>query len=100
MAKKKIIWSNNAKEEFRNVLEFYTERNGSSTYSLKIIKQTEELLNTLSKNELIGRLTSNKKSRVIPMKIYMIFYEIKENNIEIISFWDNRQDDKKRKVKL
>lgn len=47
MAKKKIIWSNNAKEEFRNVLEFYTERNGSSTYSLKIIKQTEELLNIL-----------------------------------------------------
>jgi toxin YoeB len=99
MANKKIVWSNNAKNELRKILEFYNERNGSEKYSLKILTETEELLKTLSKSEFIGRLTSNKKTRVIPMKVYLIFYEINENIIEIISFWDNQQDENKKRIK-
>lgn len=99
MAGKKIIWSELAKSEFKSILEFFIERNGSSAYSLKLAKQTENLLNTLSNNEFIGRLTSNKKTRVIPMKVYLIFYEINEDTIEIISFWDNRQDDIRKNYK-
>ena len=30
---------------------------------------------------------------------YLVFYEINENRIEIISFWDNRQNIENRKVK-
>ena len=99
MAKKEIIWSELAKLEFSNVLEFYVVRNENSDYSLKILEEVEDLLETLSTNEFIGRLTSNKITRVIPMKVYLIFYEINNNRIEIISFWDNRQSIKKRKVK-
>lgn len=99
MASKKIIWSNVAKSEFRDILEFYIDRNESATYSLKLLDETEDLLKTLSKSEFIGRLTSNKKTRVIPMKAYLIFYEIKKETIEIVSFWDNRQDDKKLNIK-
>jgi toxin YoeB len=98
MADKKIIWSDNAKTELRKVLEFYTERNGLEKHSLKILEQTEELLNLLSKREFIGRLTSNKTTRVIPMKVYLIIYELNENSIEIVSFWDNRQDENIRKI--
>ncbi|RRO15251.1 type II toxin-antitoxin system RelE/ParE family toxin [Flavobacteriaceae bacterium 14752] len=99
MANKRIIWSNLAKSQFRNILDFYIERNGSVTYSLKLLNETEDLLETLSKNEFIGRLTSNKQTRVIPIKVYLIFYEIKEEAIEIVSFWDNRQDKEKLNVK-
>ncbi len=99
MANKKIIWSDIAKSEFRDILEFYIERNKSATYSLKLLDETEDLLRTLSKSEFIGRLTSNKRTRVIPMKVYLIFYEIKEDTIEIVSFWDNRQDNKKINIK-
>ncbi len=31
------------------------------------------------------------------MKVYLIFYEIKEDTIEIVSFWDNRQDTRSQK---
>jgi toxin YoeB len=99
MVKKEIIWSDLAKLEFSNVLEFYALRNGNSDYSLKILEEVEDLLETLSNNEFIGRLTSNKITRVIPMKIYLIFYEINNNQIEILSFWDNRQNPEKRKIK-
>ena len=97
MAYKKVIWSDKARSEFQNILEFYVERNGTPTYSLKILRETEDLLETLSKSEFIGRLTSNKKTRVIPMKVYLIFYEIRNDIIEIVSFWDNRRDKNKRK---
>ena len=96
MAKKEIIWSPRAKSELRKILEFYNERNGNSKYSLKILDEIVDLLNTLSQSEFIGRLTSNKKSRVLVMKVYLIFYEINENTIEILSFWDNRQDERNK----
>jgi toxin YoeB len=99
MAKKEIIWSELAKIEFSNVLEFYFYRNENSNYSLKILEEVEDLLETLSENEAIGRLTSNKITRVIQMEVYLIFYEINQNRIEVVSFWDNRQDLERRKIK-
>ena len=92
MADKKIIWSTRASQELKQTLEFYNQRNQSTRYSLKVLKGIDELMKILSKNELIGRLTSNKFTRVIPMKAYLIFYEVNQNTIEIVSFWDNRQD--------
>lgn len=92
MARKQIIWSRNARFQLQSVLEFYIERNKSNVYSLKLLDQVEDLMLTLSQNEYIGRLTSNKSTRVIPMKVYLIFYEINSDTIEIVSFWDNRQD--------
>ena len=80
-------------------MEYYIERNGNENYSLKLIDEVEDLLNTLSNSELIGRLTSNKFTRVIPMKVYLVFYEINNNRIDIVSFWDNRQDIERRKIK-
>ena len=99
MAEKEIIWSKLAKLQLVNVLEFYVQRNGNSNYSLKILSEVEDLLETLSKAELIGRLTSNKFTRVISMKVYLISYEINGNRIEIVSFWDSRQDIENRKIK-
>jgi plasmid stabilization system protein ParE len=98
MAQKEIIWSNLAKLQFSNVLEFYVFRNGNTNYSLKLVDEVEDLLETLSKSELIGRLTSNKITRVLVMKVYLIYYEINGNQIEIVSFWDNRQSTENKKV--
>lgn len=99
MAKKVIVWSKVAKLQLANVLEYYVERNGNPNYSLKLLKEVEDLLNTLSNSELIRRLTSNKFTREIPLKVYLIFYEINGDRIEIVSFWDNRQNIEHRKVK-
>jgi len=96
MVGKEITWSSTAKKELNETLRFYTRRNGSPNYSLKLLQELEDLLETLSKSEFIGRLTSNKSTRVIPMKVYLIFYEIYNNKIEIISFWDNRQEKDKK----
>ena len=98
MAKKEIIWSARAESELRKILEFYNERNGNSNYSLKLLDEIEDILDTLSQSEFIGLLTSNKKTRVLVMKVYLIFYEINDDRIEIMSLWDNRQDQRNRLV--
>lgn len=99
MAEKAVVWSEFAKLQLSNVLEYYLLQNGNPNYSLKLLSQIEDLLITLSKSELIGRLTSNKSTRVISMKVYSLFYEINNEQIEIVSFWDNRQNPNNRKVK-
>ena len=96
MAKKEIIWSTRANLELKTILEFYNKRNGNISYSLKLVNEIDNILNTLSQSEYIGRLTSNKKTRVVVMKVFLIFYEINGNRIGILSFWDNRQDNNKR----
>lgn len=95
MVRKAVIWSERASYEFREVLEFYTKRNGNASYSFKILSKTDDLLEVLSSNEFIGRPTKNRKTRVVVMDVYLIFYEIHENRIEILSFYDNRQNPEK-----
>ena len=96
MVEKSIIWSQRAVSELKDILEFYTERNGNTRYAFKILDKTEEVLTILGQNEFIGRLTSNKITRVVVMDVYLIFYEVQKSQIEILSFWDNRQNPEKR----
>ena len=96
MAKKSIIWSNRAEVELKSTLNFYNLRNGNTKYSFKLLKQVNKVLDNLSENEFMGRLTEDKKTRVVVMGVYLIFYEIISFEIRIMSFWDNRQKPEKR----
>lgn len=62
MAEKSVIWSKRANVEFREILEFYTQRNGNSKFSLKILQKVNEIISLIQENENIGRLTENKKN--------------------------------------
>lgn len=99
MAGKRIIWSGPAGNELRKILNFYVQRNGNIIYSKKLLRQIEKLLSTLSESPLLGRLTSNQVTRVIPLEQFLIFYEVQEGVIQIVSFWDNRQDPRKKKIR-
>ena len=96
MAKRTIIWSTRAESELKSVLDFYNSRNGNNKYSLRLLDQIRQITDILSENEFIGRLSENKRTRVIVMSVYLIFYEIVESEIHILSFWNNRQNPKNR----
>ncbi len=96
MASKEIKWSIRASREFRKTLSYFNKRNGSTAYSQTLIQKTKELLNQLSTAEYLGRTTNKKNVRVLPLEVYLIFYEIQNGTIYILSFWDNRRDPKKR----
>lgn len=71
---------------------FYNERNGNPEYSFQILDEVEVLTKTLSKSHFIGRISSDKVTRVIPFKVFSLFYEIRLKQIGIMAFWDNRQN--------
>ncbi len=96
MVKRKIIWSNQAESELLKILLFYIERNGSTNYSAKLLDQTEKLIALLTTYPTLGRITENKITRVIVKGDFMIFYEVSDLFIEIVSFLDARQDPSKR----
>ena len=96
MAQRKIIWSQRSEEELRGVLEFYNTRNGSTTYSKKLLLSVDKLVGLLPNNKHLGRLSENGGTRVVVKKEFLIFYEIFKDAIVIVSFWDNRQDIAKR----
>jgi len=85
MDQKEVVWSIKAKEELYNILDFYINRNGSPAYSLKLLSESEHIVELLKSNHYLGRLTENRITRVIVKDAYLIFYEIGKEHIEIIS---------------
>ncbi|MBA4304955.1 MAG: plasmid stabilization system [Sphingobacteriaceae bacterium] len=99
MANPKIIWSNLAEDQLYQILGYYEQRNGHADYSLKLLEEVEKRIENLLFHQEMGRLTSNKTTRVILLKQFAIFYEPTNDCIHIVSFWDLRQDPAKNKVK-
>ncbi|CAG5078011.1 type II toxin-antitoxin system RelE/ParE family toxin [Parvicella tangerina] len=92
MATRKVVWSPRASKELKAILEFYILRNGNKRYSKKVLNSVEKLMTTIASNNHIGRPTSNDRTRVVTHDVFLIFYEISEDEINILSFWDNRQN--------
>ncbi len=91
-----IFWSLRAKNDFDRVYRYWEERNGSNTYSEKILDETLRITNLLRDQNKIG-LRNNRKNlhRVLILENYSLTYQITINEIKVVSFFDNRQDPKK-----
>jgi len=92
MAGRKIIWSPIAKRKLYLILEYFTERNQSKTYSLKLYNLIRKELSLLRQNPDIGIRTSFDNVRGLIVLDYTIFYEITNDIIIVQTIWDNRQN--------
>ena len=92
MVKRKIIWTLKAKNQLFSILEYFTKRNKSKTYSLKLHKKIKsEILITL-KQPNIGKQTDVLNIRGLIIENYIVFYELLDTNIIILNIWDCRQN--------
>jgi plasmid stabilization system protein ParE len=92
MAKKRIVWSKEARLDFKATLEFYNERNGSNTYSRKLADQIFNIIEKLQSNNFLGIKTSDAEVRVLIKGTFSIFYEVKEEEILVLIIWDSRRN--------
>ncbi len=99
MAEQKVIWSSLAEAQLNNTLSFYEQRNGNPDFSLKLLDEIELHIQSLLAHKQIGRLTTNKATRVLAFRTFALFYELNAGRIEIVAFWDFRQDPQKNKIK-
>lgn len=59
MAKKSIIWTQTAQKQRREILAYWTKRNGSTKYAEKIIKITKNRFLSISRNPKSGKSTDH-----------------------------------------
>ena len=76
----RIVWTSDAKSEYRQTLRFW-------------------MLNTIKKYPDLGRIVSerNKYRRIVILRSYSLYYTLLEesNTIVVFAFKDNRSDPKK-----
>ena len=92
MARQRIIWSPRAKLDLFEILDYYFKRNGSKTYSIKLNFDFRKATKIIAKYPNLGIQTDIPNIRVLIEDNYAVFYEIKNDVIEISSIWDCRQN--------
>jgi len=65
MAKDKIIWSHKARIKLYEIMEFYAERNGNTTYSAKLYKLFTKNIKLLLKHPNLGVKTTVEGVRAL-----------------------------------
>jgi toxin YoeB len=93
MAKrKKISWSDKARQDLVNILDYYHKRNGNIGYSQKLYSKIKQDISLLSSQSFLGKQTDHENVRVIIIDSYLIFYEIISDTIFITNIWDSRRE--------
>ena len=90
--KRKIVWSFQAKEQWKEVLRFYTKRNGSAYYSRRLNERLLGVLARIRDWPEMGEVTDNENYRRHVVEYFAVFYWIKDDGIEIAEIRDARQD--------
>lgn len=99
MDKREIVWSNRAKIKLFEILEYYTERNKSATYSKKLYQKFSNELNILKHQSEIGIKTDFEGIRGLIVEQYILYYEIFPETIVVHTVWDTRQNPDTLKIK-
>lgn len=92
MAERIIIWTSTAKLELKFILEYYNLRNKSKTYSQKLLRTIQTEIKLLVQQPFIGKKTDTINVRGLLIENFIIFYEVNENHIIILSIWETRQN--------
>jgi plasmid stabilization system protein ParE len=95
MAKRRIVWTDTAAKQRREILKYWTERNKGTTYAEKLIEITAKHLKVISKNPEAFKETEIDDVRESAMGHFSLYYKITHDHIIVMAFWDNRQDPKK-----
>ena len=92
MGKRKLIWSPQSKIDLFEIMNFYRKRNGNPTYSLKLYANIKELLERCKSFSFIGRKTDYENVRVLIADDYLIFYEVTDGEVRVLTIRSAKQN--------
>ncbi len=92
MATRSIIWSPTAKISYYRILE-YLDENWTFRELESFVKRTEEVIAHIHNNPLLYQYSKESDThKCVVVKQVSLFYRIKGDGIELLVFWDTRQD--------
>lgn len=92
---KTIRWTHTAEIQLFAVLQYWTDRNKSTSYAENLSAAVWERAEFILKNPMASIQTDVSDTRRAAMGHYSLLYRVDELGILITAFWDNRQDPKK-----
>ncbi len=75
MAKRKIVWTKTAATQRREILRYWTDRNGSTIYAEKLIKLTAARIKVIIKHPESYKTTAYPETRISAMGHFSILYK-------------------------
>ena len=95
-----ISWSKRADKKFDNILE-YLQQEWGETVTSAFVKKVYDFLDIVvdfPEIETLEKPDRNIRGFVIVKQI-TLYYKVKNNNIILLNFFDNRQNPKKKKLR-
>lgn len=89
---KRLVWTDKAKKSRKEIFDFWNNYTDSKTYSQKLNRLFNETAKLLINFPKIGRPTTFQGVRVKNIRTYLIFYRIKNDDIQILLIWDTRRN--------
>ena len=87
---KRIVWTIQAKNDRREILNYWFKRNGNKSYSQKLAFQFRETVKHIAKYNYLGRATDLKNVRVSVCGDYLVsVHNINSNlwNNGMMEYW-------------
>ena len=96
----RVRWTDNALKELAETIAFL-ETNWTEKELRKLSNALDKTLNLISQNPYLFQSSDFKKDirRAVILSLNSLYYKIKDQDVEIISFFSNRQSPTKRKLK-
>lgn len=98
----KVAWTNRAVLSLKNVVDFYINIQGNRKYIDKILKEIKVKEKLISNMPLVGvevansPITMRSLRKINVLDYFVLVYRItNKSTIDIIYFWDSRQNPKK-----
>lgn len=95
MAKKFVVWTETAIKQRREILKYWTKRNGSTVFAEKLIRLIAKQIKVIEKHPESFREADFPNTRESAFGFFSLYYRITEEQLIIMAFWDNRQDPNK-----
>lgn len=94
MAKRTVVWTETAARQRREILKYWTKRNGSTVYAEKLIRLTAKQIKTILNHPESFKSSEYLETRESALGHFSIYYKTTREHFIITAFWDNRQDPK------
>lgn len=92
-----IVWTIKAKNDLTEILQYCNNRNKSKSFGIKLNSLIFEQLNLLKQFPLTGRKTDIKNVFVKVIHNYLLYYELIESTLYILTIQHQKQYQKKLK---
>lgn len=91
MAKRTINWSKNAVTDLLEILDFYSKRNKSTDYSIKLNKAIKKKLKSLDFSIALPQKTTVEGLYYFTHNHISVCFEIADNDLKIMLVIDERR---------